>query len=63
MSVTGLTRASDILKMDIEFAEFEVMNSLDRDFPLDKDLELPVGQIMIEIHLFNGLTAGQYLEW
>ena len=54
---------SDILKMDIEFAEFEAMDGLSRDFPASEGKELPVGQLMIEIHFFNGLDAKGYLEW
>ncbi|KAK1961950.1 hypothetical protein LY78DRAFT_275829 [Colletotrichum sublineola] len=52
----------DILKMDIEFAEFEAMEALHKDFPITTG-ELPIGQLMVKIHIFNGLTAFQYLDW
>ncbi|KAG7121618.1 hypothetical protein HYQ45_014452 [Verticillium longisporum] len=53
----------DILKMDIEFAEFEAMDGLSDDFPLAQGLELPIGQLMVEIHFFNGFTSKNYLDW
>ncbi|KAJ9142279.1 hypothetical protein NKR19_g7271 [Coniochaeta hoffmannii] len=54
----------DILKMDIEFAEFEAMDGLSADFPADKGYELPIGQLMIEIHLFKDrMNSKKYLEW
>jgi hypothetical protein len=50
--------------MDIEFAEFEAMDGLSRDFPADKGYELPIGQLMIEIHLFKGrMDSKKYLDW
>jgi hypothetical protein len=55
---------SDILKMDIEFAEFESMDGLSRDFPLADGMDLPIGQLMIEIHLFrHKIDAKTYLQW
>ena len=54
---------SDILKMDIEFAEFESMDGLSEAFPMAQGYDLPIGQLMIEIHLFNGTTAEKYLAW
>ncbi|KAL8331492.1 hypothetical protein RB593_002098 [Gaeumannomyces tritici] len=53
----------DILKMDIEFFEYETMNGLDRDFPLAAGHEFPVGQFMVELHLLNDMTAKTFLEW
>lgn len=54
----------DVLKMDIEFAEFEGMDGLSRDFPVESGYELPIGQLMVEIHLFNGrIDAKTYLQW
>ncbi|KAF9876945.1 hypothetical protein CkaCkLH20_05791 [Colletotrichum karsti] len=53
----------DILKMDIEFAEFEAMDGLLTDFPQISGEELPIGQLMIEIHFFNGMTSAGYLDW
>ncbi|KAK1987540.1 methyltransferase domain-containing protein [Colletotrichum cereale] len=52
----------DILKMDIESAEFEATEALHNDFPITAG-ELPIGQLMIEIHLNNELTAFDYLDW
>ena len=50
--------------MDIEFAEFEAMDGLLRDFPTTAGKELPIGQLMIEIHLFPGrVTAEEYIDW
>lgn len=46
--------------MDIEFAEFESMESLMAEFA---GRELPVGQFMVEIHFFNGLNSEGYLKW
>lgn len=53
----------DVLKMDIEFAEFDATDGLLRDFPADQGFELPIGQFMVEIHFFNNLGAKQYLDW
>jgi len=55
----------DILKMDIEYAEFEALTSLDKAFPQLKGLDLPIGQLMVELHLFSikGMTAPQFLKW
>ncbi|KAJ0306327.1 hypothetical protein COL5a_003684 [Colletotrichum fioriniae] len=53
----------DILKMDIEFAEFEAMDGFGEDFPIRAGEELPVGQLMIEIHFFNGMTSSGFLDW
>lgn len=50
--------------MDIEFAEFESMDGLSRDFPFDQGHELPIGQLLVEIHLFRDQIGSQtYLEW
>ena len=48
------------MKMDIEFAEFDAMDGFMESFD-GKDL--PVGQFMVEIHLFNSLAAKSYLDW
>ena len=61
--LTVIAPSSDILKMDIEFAEFEAMDGLNTDFPIDAGMELPVGQFMVEIHLFAQQTAAGYLKW
>ncbi|KAJ9151820.1 hypothetical protein NKR23_g2752 [Pleurostoma richardsiae] len=53
----------DILKMDIEFAEFEALDGLGEDFPANRALGLPIGQLMVEIHFFNGQTSEGYLNW
>lgn len=54
--------------MDIEFAEYESMDGLSTDFPAGKGHELPIGQLMVEIHLFEDdgrgkIDAKAYLEW
>lgn len=53
----------DILKMDIEGSEFEALDSLSDAFPVEKGLELPIGQLLIEIHFKVHETAQRYLEW
>ncbi|OHW90933.1 hypothetical protein CSPAE12_10474 [Colletotrichum incanum] len=50
----------DILKMDIEGAEYEAMDGLSRDFP---DEELPIGQLMVEVHLGESKSAKAFLDW
>ncbi|KAK6215276.1 hypothetical protein QIS74_08295 [Colletotrichum tabaci] len=52
----------DILKMDIEFAEFEAVDALHNDFPIMAG-ELPIGQFMVEIHLGHGMTSSGFLDW
>lgn len=49
--------------MDIEFAEFAAMDGLSGDFPIAEGLDLPIGQLMVEIHFFNGFTSKNYLDW
>ena len=50
--------------MDIEFAEYESMDGLSEAFPASEGQELPIGQFMVEIHLFKGqIDAAKYLEW
>jgi hypothetical protein len=50
--------------MDIEFAEFESLDALSTDFPAEQGYDLPIGQLMIEIHLFAGkIDSKQYLDW
>ncbi|KAI5807892.1 methyltransferase domain-containing protein [Peziza echinospora] len=51
----------DILKIDIEFAEFSSLDAFMNDFARK---ELPVGQILIEIHLFKDrITPKEFLDW
>ncbi|KAK1974134.1 methyltransferase domain-containing protein [Colletotrichum cereale] len=54
----------DILKMDIEVAEFEALDGLHRDFSGAGD-ELPIGQLMVEIHLYSNrdMTSRVFLDW
>ena len=55
---------SDVLKMDIEFAEYDALDALSEAFPSSAGQQLPLGQLMIEIHLFPGrISAEQYLSW
>lgn len=48
--------------MDIEFAEFESMDSLTA-FSTAAGQQLPIGQYMVEVHMFNGQTSAGYLKW
>ncbi|KAK2061435.1 hypothetical protein LY76DRAFT_507806 [Colletotrichum caudatum] len=52
----------DILKINIEFAEFQAVERLHKDFPITAG-ELPIGQLMVKVHLFGGLDAFKYLDW
>ena len=55
---------SDVLKMDIEFAEYDALDALSQAFPASAGMEFPLGQVMIEIHLFPGrISAEEYLGW
>jgi hypothetical protein len=51
--------------MDIEFAEFASLSSLPHAFPKAAGIDYPIGQMMIELHLFsaNGIPSGQFLTW
>jgi hypothetical protein len=62
---TNFKICRDILKIDIEFAEFASLSSLSHAFPKAAQMEFPIGQMMIELHLFsaNGITSGQFLTW
>ncbi|KAK2040417.1 hypothetical protein LZ31DRAFT_604177 [Colletotrichum somersetense] len=51
----------DILKMDIEFAEFAALDGMHRDFPVSG--ELPVGQLMVELHTLEDMTSKKLLDW
>ncbi|KFY30131.1 hypothetical protein V493_02114 [Pseudogymnoascus sp. VKM F-4281 (FW-2241)] len=55
----------DILKMDIEYAEFASLSSLDRQFPEEDGFDLPIGQLMVELHLFGyeKMTGYNFLKW
>ncbi|PSN66440.1 hypothetical protein BS50DRAFT_495417, partial [Corynespora cassiicola Philippines] len=44
----------DIIKMDIEGAEFDALEAFMNNYD---GQQLPVGQILIEIHLFEGVTS------
>lgn len=56
---------SDIIKMDIEFAEFPSLKSLSEAFPISEGYEFPVGQILVELHLWQreGITTKEFLDW
>jgi hypothetical protein len=50
--------------MDIEFFEFDAMDGMMRDFPVEAGYELPVGQFMVEIHLMPGrMDAPGFVQW
>ncbi|OBT42189.1 hypothetical protein VE00_06833 [Pseudogymnoascus sp. WSF 3629] len=55
----------DVLKMDIEYAEFASLTSLNRAFPEEDGFELPIGQLMVELHLFGheDMTGYNFLQW
>lgn len=52
----------DILKIDVEGAEFDSLEKLFYDF---EGLDLPVGQLMVELHLVNDLVINfkRLTEW
>ncbi|KAL5313653.1 hypothetical protein ACEPPN_018074 [Leptodophora sp. 'Broadleaf-Isolate-01'] len=53
----------DILKIDIEYAEFEALTSFDKHTSGSGE-EYPIGQMLIEIHLFNrGKTLLEFITW
>ena len=53
---------SDILKIDIEYAEFDALTAFDKH--TSSDPEYPIGQMLIEIHLFNrGKTLVEFITW
>jgi hypothetical protein len=51
--------------MDIEYAEFASLTSLNRAFPEEDGFELPIGQLMVELHLFGheDMTGYNFLQW
>ncbi|OBT84912.1 hypothetical protein VE02_06566 [Pseudogymnoascus sp. 03VT05] len=51
--------------MDIEYAEFASLTSLDQAFPEGDGFELPIGQLMVELHLFGHeeMTGYNFLQW
>lgn len=51
--------------MDIEYAEFASLTSLDEAFPESDGFELPIGQLMVELHLFGHeeMTGYSFLKW
>lgn len=53
------------MKMDIEFSEFSSLTSLEQAFPAS-DGEFPVGQLLVEIHLFgfkHEMNPAFFLKW
>ncbi|RFU32158.1 hypothetical protein B7463_g4147, partial [Scytalidium lignicola] len=53
----------DLLKIDIEFAEFEALAAMDDALPSNH--EFPIGQILIELHLSqpSDITLTRFLSW
>lgn len=54
------------MKMDIEFSEFESLTSLSEAFPESEGKEFPIGQLLVEIHIFGykgEMTPSYYLKW
>ncbi|KAG9232587.1 methyltransferase domain-containing protein [Amylocarpus encephaloides] len=54
----------DILKIDIEYAEFNALSSLNKHTQ-GLEIEMPIGQMLIELHLFNyqQITTPIFLDW
>jgi hypothetical protein len=54
----------DILKIDIEYAEFNALSALNSHTQQNQQ-QMPIGQMLIEIHLMTsqGLTAPVFLDW
>jgi hypothetical protein len=63
--LTYFELSSDILKMDIEGAEYASLTRLSRDFPAASGREYPIGQVMIEVHIFaaQNMSSGEFLRW
>ncbi len=57
--------SSDILKIDIEWAEYASLTRLAQDFPAVNGIEYPIGQMMIEVHIFasRNMSSGEFLKW
>ncbi|EFQ36360.1 hypothetical protein CGRA01v4_12212 [Colletotrichum graminicola] len=53
----------DILKMDIDEAKYDALDSLHRDFPASTGEELPIGQLMVEIHIYDNKNSMIVLDW
>lgn len=53
---------SDMLKIDIEYAEFTAITSFKKAYGSQ---EFPIGQMLIELHLFEyqHITEHEFLEW
>jgi len=58
------TLNSDILKIDIEYAEFNALTSLNA-YTQFKQTEFPIGQMLIELHLFKRepIRYSTFLDW
>jgi hypothetical protein len=67
---------SDILKLSINSSSFDAIETLSQDFPLLKNVEFPVGQLLVDLHVTtatehaNGkeargdkMTAVNLLKW
>jgi len=54
----------DILKIDIEYSEFNALSSLNA-YTQGPEEEFPLGQVLIELHLFKwqGITYPTFLDW
>ena len=58
------TFGSDILKIDIEYAEYNALTSLNAHTQ-SQQTEFPIGQMLIELHLFKRepITYSIFLDW
>ncbi|RDW92395.1 hypothetical protein BP5796_01789 [Coleophoma crateriformis] len=56
----------DILKIDVEYAEFQALSTFELA-TRQPNMEFPIGQIIIEIHLFHGdgttVNGPLFLDW
>ncbi|GKT44360.1 uncharacterized protein ColSpa_04541 [Colletotrichum spaethianum] len=55
----------EILRMGIEFAESQALDGMHRDFSSAAGKEQPIGQLIVELHLYtsNGITSKVFLDW
>jgi hypothetical protein len=54
-----------MLKIDIEWAEYPSLTQLARNYSAASVVDFPIGQMMIEIHIFaaKNMNTGRFLKW
>ncbi|KAJ3748477.1 hypothetical protein DFH05DRAFT_563208 [Lentinula detonsa] len=52
----------DILKVDVEGWEFDTIAGMIKSF-MEKDLPLPLGQLLLEIHVWDDKKFDYFLKW